>query len=125
MYPGDGGLIVLPGSHKTEIQRPQNYFFPDLKNPQPDQHPEIVNITPKAGDIVVMPECMTHGVLPWTPKDRQRRIMMLRYRPQHRTGGIPVPDEVVKRLEPEVRELIEEAHYTHVKQIAKSDRGAA
>ncbi len=35
VYPDDGGLIVLPGSHKTEIQRPPNYFFPDLKNQQP------------------------------------------------------------------------------------------
>ena len=72
-----------------------------------------------------MPECMTHGVLPWTAKDRQRRIMMLRYRPQHKTGGIPVTDEVVERLEPEVRELLEVAHFTHVKEIAKPGRAAA
>ena len=26
-----------------------------------------------------MPEATTHGVLPWTPADRQRRVLVLRY----------------------------------------------
>ena len=27
----------------------------------------------------IMPEATTHGVLPWTPADRQRRVLVLRY----------------------------------------------
>lgn len=123
VFPGDGGVVMVPGSHKSNFKRPNSVFNGgDITG---DLHPAIVNITPKAGDFVIMPECVAHGVLPWKAKDRQRRIMMLRYRPQHKTGGILVTDEIVKRLEPEVRELLEVAHFTHVKEIAKPGRAAA
>ena len=121
VYPGDGGLIVLPGSHKTEIQRPQNYFFPDLKNPQPDQHPEIVNITPKAGDAVVISELLTHGALIWKPTDRERRFLILRYNPQYFYYRNGIPDEVLPRLSPETRELIAFASFTETKDICKQE----
>jgi hypothetical protein len=85
----------------------------------------VVNVTPKAGDMVVMPESVTHGILPWKPTDRIRRILQLRFRPQHRSGGIGVPEEVAKLLKPELRELLEMAHFTHVKEIAKEARVAA
>ena len=29
-------------------------------------------ICPKAGDVLIMPEALTHGVLPWMPTDRAR-----------------------------------------------------
>lgn len=133
VYPGDGGLIVVPGSHKSNFERPRTLFTDVI-----DGHgralpggttgelpPAVVNVTPQAGDMVIMPESVTHGILPWRPKDRIRRILQLRFRPQHRAGGIGVPDEVVKLLKPELQELLETAHYTHVKEIAKQGRAAA
>ena len=133
VYPGDGGLIVLPGSHKSNFDRPRT-LFADVVDGHGRAHPgavtgelppAVVNVTPKAGDMVVMPESVTHGILPWKPKDRIRRILQLRFRPQHQSGGIGVPDEVAKRLTPEIQELLETAHYTHVKEIAKPGRIAA
>ena len=67
-----------------------------------------------------MPECLTHGVLPWKPTDRQRRMLVLRYRPHHRQAG-PIPDAIKQRLAPETRELLESAHYTHKKDIAAKE----
>ena len=69
-----------------------------------------------------MPECVTHGVLPWRAPDRQRRVLTLRYRPHHRQAG-PIPGGVKERLAPETRELVESAHYTHKKEIATQQRG--
>ena len=115
VHSGDGGLLVVPGSHKCQFDRPRHLFSGGLIDAEIPQG--IINITPSAGDVVIIPECLTHGVLPWTPKDRQRRMLVLRYRPHHRQAG-PIPDRVKERLAPETRELVESAHYTHKKDIA-------
>eukprot|EP01052_Picozoa_sp_SAG31_P075908 SAG31_NODE_35151_length_325_cov_2.044248_1_plen_72_part_01 len=33
VVPGDGGLIVLPGSHKALFDRPDRMLVPDLASP--------------------------------------------------------------------------------------------
>ena len=77
-------------------------------------------MTPQAGDVVVMTEMLAHGTLQWQPKDRLRRTLVLRYRPQFK-GSSAVPETIHSRLSPETRELLAHAHYTHVKEIAKED----
>ena len=119
VHPGDGGLLVVPGSHKSQFDRPPQLFSQVLI--EGEVPPGVINITPAAGDVVVMPECLTHGVLPWRAADRQRRVLTLRYRPHHRQAG-PIPAEVKERLAPETRELLETAHYTHEKEIATRQR---
>lgn len=118
VFPGDGGLLVVPGSHKSNFPRPAELF--DHGNIEEGLPDGIVNVTPRAGDVVILPELATHGALPWKPVDRQRRALVLRYRPHHRGGG-SLPDEIVARLWPETQELIAPAHYTHTKAIAKMD----
>ena len=121
--PGDGGLIVLPGSHKAEFVRPPGMFYADDKIT--DQMPAgVVNITPGAGDIVVMSEALTHGTLTWKP-DRDRRALVLRYRPQHLGGPTDIPEEVQERLLPETRELLAQQDYNSLKEIVKSRSAAA
>ena len=109
VHPGDGGLIVLPGSHKSEFERPENLFFPEPDNPDAPLHPAIVNVTPKAGDVVIITEMLTHGVLVWKPKDRDRRFLILRYKTQffqdERGLHEPFPPEVMDRLSPETKAL--------------------
>ena len=80
----------------------------------------VVNVTPQAGDVVVMTEMLAHGTLQWQPKDRLRRTLVLRYRPQFK-GSSAVPETIHSRLSPETRELLAHAHYTHVKEVAKGD----
>ena len=98
VHPGDGGLLVLPGSHKSQFDRPPQLF--SQGRIEGEVPLGVINITPLAGDVVIIPECLTHGVLPWKPVDRQRRVLTLRYRPHHRQPGRPIPEEVKERLAP-------------------------
>ena len=52
VFPGDGGLIVLPGSHKAEFERPPDMFYPDSYDNEgylaEEVPPGVCNITPRA-----------------------------------------------------------------------------
>ena len=75
---GDGGLLVIEGSHKAAFERPT----PDLYKPFGGGNPVpadqvtgvpwdtraavgLKNVVPvRAGDVLVMPEALTHAVMP-------------------------------------------------------------
>ena len=81
--PGDGGLCVIPGSHKANFTLPD-----DISRYEADR--EIVYHVPmKAGDLVIFNEATTHGTLPWRGKG-ERRSLFYRYTPKymHYTGGV-------------------------------------
>ncbi len=121
VHPGDGGLIVVPGSHKAEFPRPPGMFYADngISSHIP---PGVVNIIPKAGDLVIISELLTHGTLPWKPVERDRRVLILRYRPQYCTtfSSLQIPAEIRGRLAPETRELVEPASQDQVKTIVEN-----
>lgn len=118
---GDGGLIVIPGSHKSEFDRPKELLTLDEADGiDPIDDPVFVNITPKAGDIVIISELLTHGVLRWKPKDRDRRFLVLRYFPQF-SGKHNLPQPILDRLSPETLELVASEPYGHIKEIVKQD----
>ena len=72
--PGDGGLCLVPGSHKC------NFALP-LELRTYEQHQEFVKQIPcKAGDVVIFTEAVTHGTLPWQG-EHQRRSILFRYSP--------------------------------------------
>ncbi len=80
--PGDGGLCVIPGSHKANFTCPQ-------KITTWEQHQDIVYQVPlKAGDMVIFSENTLHGTLPWTAS-QERRALLYRYTPKylHYDGG--------------------------------------
>ena len=117
VHPGDGGLVVVPGSHKAEFPRPDGLFYENLVT---DEVPEgVVNVTPKAGDVVIISELLTHGTMPWQPTDRFRRALVLRFRPQHSGDSDSIPEEIQGHLSAETVELIATASFNHVKEIAK------
>jgi len=120
VHPADGGVVVLPGSHKAHFARPAHLFNGGMLD-EGSLPAGLINVTPNAGDVVIISESLTHGALPWRPRDRKRLILVLRYRPQASSGG-PLPEEIVERLLPEVRELVASAEHTHCKEIAKTDR---
>ncbi|MBT3271374.1 hypothetical protein HN371_29820 [Candidatus Poribacteria bacterium] len=70
--PGDGGLIVIPGSHKSNFPCP-----PDMRKYLAHQE-NVRQIVCKAGDAVIFTEATTHGTLPWT-SDTPRRSLLTRY----------------------------------------------
>ena len=98
--PGDGGLVVIPGLHKSHFKRPDFFFNSDQDDVDPVSHPTVVNLTPKAGDVVIIAELLTHGVLIWRPRDRDRRFLIMRHLPQF-VGStdenlpFPFPDELM------------------------------
>ena len=107
---------------KASSNAPKDFFVPDSEDTDPQPHPAVVNITPRAGDVVVITEMLTHGVLIWKPEDRDRRFLILRYRPQHMLSLNTFPEDIKARLSPGTLELIETAPYYHVKEIVKPDR---
>lgn len=117
---GDGGVVVLPGSHKAHFARPPHLFNGGCldSGALPDG---LLNLTPDAGDVLIISESLTHGALPWAARDRRRIILVLRYRPQT-VAAAALPAEIVSRLLPEVRELVAAAGPTERKAIAEMDR---
>ena len=69
------------------------------------------------GSYVIMTEATTHTATPWTPTDRARRSLALRYQPHdfpaHKWFGEPgtenefLPEVITRRLAPETLELIQ------------------
>ena len=127
VWPGDGGLVVLPGSHKAEFDRPEGIFFPDVNDRHPKLHPALKNITPKAGDAIVLTELTSHGVLVWQPTDRDRRFLILRDKTQYfqdeRGKRQPFSDQIMANLSSKTKELVQLADYSHVKEIVNQVSG--
>ncbi len=72
--PGDGGFVLLRGSHKANFACP-----PDVKTLELGMEH---GATPamKAGDVLLFTEAATHGTLPWRRPDT-RRLALYRFAP--------------------------------------------
>lgn len=83
VFEGDGGLCVVPGSHKANFSCPQK-----IREWEIDKK-VVYNIPCKAGDLVIFSESTLHGTIPWSAKDRERRSLLIRYSPKylHFAGG--------------------------------------
>jgi len=120
VQPGDGGLLLAPGSHKSEFEFP----FQPLYDSVGDLPKGIENIVPSAGDAVIMSEQVFHGSLQWKPQTRDRRLLVMRYALQHelwRQQDMDIETEVLNQLAPETRELLETGWHSHEKKIVKRD----
>ena len=72
--PDDGGLALVPGSHKANLPTP-----PALR--RGENYTEHIRKVPvKAGDATIFTETAPHGALPWRAA-HQRRFMLTRYSP--------------------------------------------
>lgn len=73
--PGDGGVCVVPGGHKT------NYPMPDgLHLYEPAFQEFVKEVHLRAGDVILFVESCTHGTLKWNGH-HQRRTLIYRYTP--------------------------------------------
>ena len=104
-------------SYSEEGGYNDHYYSPEV--------PEgVLNITPRAGDVVIISELVTHGALSWVPQDRDRRFLTLRYMQQHESvrGGLDrCSPELKARRAPEPLELAEPAPFDHTKEIVRRD----
>lgn len=74
--PGDGGLVVIPGSHKANFPLPKHIRYYEYDR-------EVVYNPPaKAGDLIIFNEATTHGTIPWKGQG-ERRVLFFRYVPKY------------------------------------------
>ncbi len=69
---GDGGLVVVPGSHKSNFDPPRELMLLEHHREQ------IRQLVLPAGSAVIFTEALTHGALPWRA-ERPRRCLLTRY----------------------------------------------
>ena len=48
--------------------------------------------------MMMMPQAMTHAVMPWMPTDRPRHVLGLRYQSQHLGAEQKWPEATLLRL---------------------------
>jgi ectoine hydroxylase-related dioxygenase (phytanoyl-CoA dioxygenase family) len=101
---GDGGLCIVPGSHKANFQAPTEFLQWETDR----EH--VYNVPCKAGDLVIFNEATIHGTLPWTAS-HERRSLLYRYSPKqvHFTGGYHATEmpEWVSELTPAQQAVLE------------------
>ena len=106
--PGDGGLAVIPASHKANLRCPQEMRLWEAYQ----EHVLEVNL--KAGDAIIFTETLTHGTLPWTAA-HQRRALLYKFSPGVLafSGGSHSIDyaEYIEEMGPESRAVMEAPHY--------------
>lgn len=73
---GDGGFCCIPGSHKALYPTPKSYY--SLSN-----NPLAQQVAMRAGDVVIFTEALTHGTMPWTNPNQERRSVLLKYCPRY------------------------------------------
>lgn len=76
---GQGGLAVVPGSHKSCFRLPDKYH--SMENDVPDW---VRQVPMQAGDCAIFTEALTHGTFPWKA-DHVRRSLFFKFSPGHMT----------------------------------------
>jgi hypothetical protein len=107
--PGDGGTMVIPGSHKA------NFLHPDFEKHRMggeessvDNVVGAIEVRMKAGDALLFVDAISHGSARRT-NPGQRRIIVYRYGPSwgnFRHGYQPSPG-LLARLTPERRKIVQ------------------
>jgi ectoine hydroxylase-related dioxygenase (phytanoyl-CoA dioxygenase family) len=117
--PGDGGLALIPGSHKGNYACPQ----PVRKW---EAHQDVVKqVTCKAGDVVIFTEAVTHGTIPWIA-DHDRRSVLFRMSPgnlTYATGYNPWPESMLEGLTPQQRAVLEPPYHQRLQRPVLDDDG--
>ena len=130
---GDGGLLLVPGSHKSQFCRPRTIFQPYGRHEDQWQDKDwgrssalsqehspawhevpagLLNLCPSAGDYIILPEASSHGIMPWRSAEHGRRVLSLRFKSgpsyaMHCATHPPHPPRLLARLARPTRALVE------------------
>lgn len=104
--PGDGGTLVIPGSHKSNFPHPQ---FEEFRGTQMDGMVGVVAPELHKGDVMIFTDTIAHGAASRTTKDGERRTVIYRYGPAWAStrGGYRYSEELLARLTPERRAILQ------------------
>ena len=106
--PGDGGTMIIPGSHKSNFDHPDLHKHIMAEDASVEGVAEAVEIYMKAGDALLFVDTLAHGSAKRC-KEGNRRIIVFRYGPSwgiFRHGYAPSPD-LLERLTPERRQIVQ------------------
>lgn len=79
---GDGGLVLIPGSHKTNLSLAGRDLRRHILNGDLDAW-WLHNPAMSAGDLLIFNEAVIHGTKGWTRQDRRRRNLHYCYSPSY------------------------------------------
>jgi hypothetical protein len=105
--PGDGGTMVIPGSHKANFQHPHFEQHRMAHGASVDGIAGAIEIQMRAGDALLFVDALSHGSAKRV-NPGLRRIVVYRYGPSwgnFRFGYQPSP-ELLARLTPQRRKIV-------------------
>lgn len=105
--PGDGGTMVIPGSHKANIVHPSVKAGWD-ENQKIDQVEGAYEVHMNKGDVLLFCDAISHGASTRT-NPGERRVVIYRYGPKwgNTRYGYRYSPELLDRLTPERRAILE------------------
>lgn len=107
--PGDGGTVVVPGSHKSSFAPPHLTWGADKEGRSSvDEAEGPIQVHLKAGDALMFVDAICHGASSRT-NPGERRVVIYRYGPSWGATrhGYRYSKELIQRLSPERRKIIE------------------
>lgn len=104
--PGDGGTMVIPGSHKANFPHPRSV---DHDGRPMDDVEGAIEVHLDAGDVLLFCDGITHGASSRTNTEGERRVVIYRYGPSWAATrhGYRYSAELLERLTPERRRILE------------------
>ena len=106
--PGDGGLAVIPASHKANLTCPAEIRRWESHRDQ------VREVNARAGDAVLFTEALTHGTLPWTAA-HQRRALLYKFSPGTLAFSAGAHSneyaDYIEDMDAEPRAVMEAPHY--------------
>lgn len=104
--PGDGGTMVIPGSHKSNFVHPQSIGLGALPM---DDVEGAIEVHLNAGDVLLFCDGITHGGSSRTTTEGERRVVIYRYGASWAATrhGYRYSPELLARLTPERRKILE------------------
>jgi hypothetical protein len=105
--PGDGGTMIIPGSHKSNLPHPV-FKDPDYYDKQMDNVEGVVEVHMKAGDVLLFVDALSHGASSRT-NPGERRAVIYRYGVSwgNTRHGYRYSEELLARLTPERRKILQ------------------
>jgi len=105
--PGDGGTMLIPGSHKANFRHPAAENLDWEKTRGMEGTEGAIEVMMKAGDALLFVDAITHGAAE-RKNPGERRMVVYRYGSawgNFRYGYIPSP-ELLARLNPAARQMV-------------------
>ncbi len=112
-----GGFVCIPGSHKANYPRPEQYDYTAEC---------VVQVIMQAGDVLIFTSALAHGTHPWSAPF-YRRALLFKYAPGHMAWGrgyLNWSAGLKNLLTPQQRQLLEPP-YGHRREEIGSDPGSA